>query len=69
MGFVSACCLEAHRLYVIVEEMVFVRPLTAHSGIWQRPRNGGLLKLWSAADLDIAVAWSMPRDSMTVIRL
>jgi hypothetical protein len=70
MGSVSACCLEAGCLYVIVEEMIFVRPLSSHSGIWRRPRDQAQLKVWLAASLDIALAWTNnDRDTVTVIRL
>ena len=69
LGRVSSCCLENGILYVIVLELILVRQLTSHSSLWASPTGEGVLKVWAAADVELAVAWSKPGDAMTVLRV
>ena len=48
VGFVIACCSEGGDLFVVVEELLFVKRVSTHSDAWRPPRQDGQLKVWAA---------------------
>ena len=69
VGFVIACCSEGGDLFVVVEELLFVKRVSTHSDAWRPPRQDGQLKVWAATRLELAVAWYAERDTWVVLRI